>query len=209
VTAPGPQARRATLEDLPRLLVLWKEAQLPVDDLQKRFAEFQLAQADNGVLLGAIGFRATGTEGCLHSEAFAAGAADQADALRAQFWHRAQLIAKNHGLLRAWTQCDAPFWRQLGFQPAAGDSLQKLPADFGKTERPWFWLQLREETAGPVSIEKELAMLQALQKDRSEAWKDQVKKFKMLAYLVLMFVMVLVLLAVFAYLKGRGQAPGP
>ena len=38
------QVRRATLEDLLKLIALWQQENLPWENLEKRFTEFQLAE---------------------------------------------------------------------------------------------------------------------------------------------------------------------
>ena len=46
------QIRRATLDDLPRLIELWALERLPVSDYERRFKEFQVAQGADGEILG-------------------------------------------------------------------------------------------------------------------------------------------------------------
>src|SRR5262249_16714198 len=82
MTTPNQQVRRATVEDLQKLMPLWQRENLPAQDLEKRFKEFQVVQGHGGELLGAVGLQIAGAEGCLHSEVFAHH--EQADALRQQ-----------------------------------------------------------------------------------------------------------------------------
>ncbi|MCX6904373.1 MAG: hypothetical protein NTW03_13020, partial [Verrucomicrobia bacterium] len=100
------QVRRATVEDLPQLRPLWQAADLPVEGLEKRFTEFQVAQTDQGEIVAAIGLQISEGQGRLHSEAI--GWFDSADQLRAQIWPRLQSVARNQGLSRLWTSFDAP-----------------------------------------------------------------------------------------------------
>lgn len=191
MTTASPQVRRANIEDLPQLVLLWKREQFDVADLEKRFKEFQVVEDGAGGLAGAMGFQVIGHEGCLHSEAFARH--EQADALRQLFLERAHVIAKNHGLFRLWTQFATPFWNQCGLRYAGTEELTKLPAGFGGDARPWRFVQLREETSGPPSVEKEFAMFREMERERTERVLRQAKTLKFVAVVV-----VLALVGVFA-----------
>ena len=50
MTPPNPQVRRATIEDLPQLVLLWRREGYAVSDLEKRFKEFQVIDAPEGGL---------------------------------------------------------------------------------------------------------------------------------------------------------------
>src|SRR5439155_27234308 len=102
MTTSNPPVRRATVEDLPKFVPLWQEENLPGPELEKRFKEFQVVEGPDGDLLGCMGLEIGGVEARLHSEVFAH--AGQADTLRELLWERTQVLAKNHGLLRVWTQ---------------------------------------------------------------------------------------------------------
>src|SRR5688572_8993095 len=119
MSTPQLQVRRATIDDLPKLAPLWREENLDVDDLEKRFKEFQVAEGLSGEVIAALGLQVAGQEGRLHSEVFARP--EEADLAREKLWERAQIIANNHGLVRVWTQLTAPFWHTNGFAPAPGD----------------------------------------------------------------------------------------
>src|SRR5712671_5721123 len=128
MTIPNLQVRRATIEDLPKLAQLWRQENLPAQDLEKQFKEFQVVEGAGGELAAAVGLQVAGLEARLHSEVFAH--AEQADALRELLWERAQVVAQNHGLVRLWTQFSTPFWNHSGFRHAAPDLLAKLPPVF-------------------------------------------------------------------------------
>src|SRR4051812_28406856 len=98
MTRPNQQVRRATVEDLRKLAALWQQENLPPQDLEKRFKEFQVVEGEGGELLGALGLQISGHEGRLHSEAFAH--AEEADSLRELLWERAKIVATNFGLIR-------------------------------------------------------------------------------------------------------------
>src|SRR5689334_7905888 len=117
MTTQNPQVRRATIEDLPKLVALWQAEGLPVQTMEKRFKEFQVIAGTDDAILGVVGLEIAGLEGRLHSEAFAHP--EQADDLRALFWERFQVLAQNHGLVRVWTQFATPFWTHSGFQVAS------------------------------------------------------------------------------------------
>src|SRR5262249_43479573 len=67
MTTPNQQVRRATIEDLQKLIVLWQQEGLPWQELEKRFKEFQVVEGEESELLGTVGLQISGHEGCLHS----------------------------------------------------------------------------------------------------------------------------------------------
>ena len=99
MSTPQLQVRRATIDDLPKLAPLWREENLDVNDLEKRFKEFQIVEGPSGEVVGAVGLQVAGQEGRLHSEVFARP--EQADLAREKLWERAQILVNNHGLLRS------------------------------------------------------------------------------------------------------------
>src|SRR5947207_1815499 len=107
------QVRRATVDDLPQLIVLRKAAHLPATDLEKRFTEFQVVENAEGKLAAAIGLQISQQQGLLHSEMVLDFSL--ADKLRPRLWERVEKVAANHGLFRVWTQETAPYWKQTGF----------------------------------------------------------------------------------------------
>src|ERR1043166_7226931 len=186
------QVRRSTVEDLPGLVPLWQQEDLPWQELEKRFKEFQVVGAPDGELLGAVGLQIVGVEGRLHSEVFAH--AEQSDGLRELLWERVQVLAGNHGLVRVWTQFSTPFWNHNGFQSANSEVLAKLPGAFGSGggAQPWQLVQLRNDAAAPLSVEKEFAAFKAMEKQRTEQLFRRAK--------VLRFIAATLLLAVFGLL---------
>jgi N-acetylglutamate synthase-like GNAT family acetyltransferase len=204
MTTPNPQVRRATIEDLPNLVALWQAEGFPVDAMEKRFKEFQVIAAGD-TILGVIGLEIAGTEGRLHSEAFAHP--EQADELRALFWERFQVLAQNHGLVRVWTQFSTPFWTHSGFMPAGADLLAKLPAGFSEEPRPWRYFQLRPELPGLASIDKEFAMFKEMENERTARLLRQAKVLKMIAAIVVMAVFVLVAFWILTWYKTQARGP--
>lgn len=201
MTTASPQVRRANIEDLPQLVLLWKREQFDVADLEKRFKEFQVVEDGAGELAGAMGFQVVGHEGCLHSESFARH--EQADALRQLFLERAHVIAKNHGLVRIWTQFATPFWNQCGLRYAGAEELTKLPAGFGGDARPWRLEQLREEASGPPSVEKEFAMFREMERERTERVLRQAKTLKVVAVVIVLAVVGVFAVGIMAWFKTR------
>src|SRR2546423_11556340 len=106
------RVRRATLDDITELTALWKSMDFPADELSKRITEFQVAEAADGKLLGAVGLQITERQGRIQCEAFTDFAL--AEQLRPLLWDRIYAVATNHGLLRLWTNEKAPFWSHCG-----------------------------------------------------------------------------------------------
>jgi N-acetylglutamate synthase-like GNAT family acetyltransferase len=188
------QLRRATLDDLPKLIALWQREHLPWTDLEKRFTEFQIAEEVE--FLAAIGLQIAGKEAKLHSEAFTYG--DQADDLRARLWERAQNLARNMGLVRIWTRLESPFWNGNGFQPATEELVAKLPGAFAENNAAWRVLVLKDEKAGAISIDKEFELFKEAQREETQRLMQRARVMKMIAVIfALCFTGLLILWAVF------------
>ncbi|MCI0745038.1 MAG: hypothetical protein L0Y58_06505 [Verrucomicrobia subdivision 3 bacterium] len=199
MSTPPFQIRRATIDDLPHLSAMWRAENLPVEDLEKRFKEFQVAEASGGEIIGAIGLQIAGHEGRLHSEVFAHP--EQSDMLRQTLWERAQVLAGNHGLVRMWTQLNAPFWHMNGFAVATGEALSKLPPVFGANPEPWRFVQLRDEAVSAISLDKEFAMFREAEKERTEKIFRQARVLKMIAAVIAAGVLVLVLVWAISFFR--------
>jgi hypothetical protein len=199
MTTPNLQARRATIEDLQRLMPLWERAGLPAGELGKRLQEFQVVEAENGEITGALGFQIAGHDARLHHECFAR--AEDADAVRAKLWERVQMISKNHGLVRMWTQHASPFWKQSGFQPPPPEVAGKLPAVFAGQPEPWSFLQLREDVAASPTVEKEFAMFKELQQEERERAFRQARRMKLVALVAVVAVFILLVVWAVVWLK--------
>src|SRR5688572_24083219 len=100
------RVRRATLDDISQLTALWKSMDFPVEELAKRITDFQIAEGPDGKVLGALGLQIAERQGRIHSECFTDFAL--AEQLRPLLWDRVHSVAINHGLLRLWTQEQAP-----------------------------------------------------------------------------------------------------
>ena len=107
----------------------------PAEDLARRVTEFQVAEGPEGKILGAVGLQIAERQGLIHSEAFSDFAL--AEQLRPLLWDRLHAVATNHGLLRLWTQEQAPFWNHCGLQRADAEALEKLPAPWRGPPGAW------------------------------------------------------------------------
>ena len=206
MTTSNQKVRRATVEDLQKLVPLWQQENLPWQDLEKRFKEFQVVEGGGGELLGAIGLQIAGLEGRLHSEAFAH--AEQADALREKLLERFHIVAGNFGLVRLWTQFATPFWNGSGFQYAAAEVLPKLPPVFAGDPHPWKFIQLKAEVAAPLSIDKEFAMFKEAEKERTEKIFRQARILKTIAAVLAVGIFILVLIMVVLYFRAQARRHG-
>jgi N-acetylglutamate synthase-like GNAT family acetyltransferase len=209
VNAPPYVVRRATVDDLGGLKALWERASLQVLELERRLTEFQLIVRDGGEVLGAVALQLAGKQGLLHSEAFAQP--EHEDELRPRLWERLQTVARNHGLVRLWTQEQSPFWHQAGFIEADLELQKKLPTGFGNAHQRWWTLQLKEETAGALSIEQEFELFQQAQKAGTEQMLAQAHKLKTVAYVIAVVVLVFTVVAglYVARTIWRGAPPAP
>jgi N-acetylglutamate synthase-like GNAT family acetyltransferase len=166
VSASKYGVRRATLDDLAQLAAIWQPMGFPVDELARRVTEFQVAEMPEGQILGALGLQIAERQGLVHSEAF--GDFAFAEQLRPLLWERVHAVATNHGLLRIWTQEQAPFWNHCGLLAADAEVLQKLPSLWRRASSHWRTLKLRDDVETVVSLDKEFAFFMASEKQRTE-----------------------------------------
>lgn len=192
MSAAGYHVRRAIVDDLPNLTLLWNSMHLPAGELERRVTEFQVAESDDGNLLGAIGMQIVERHGLVHNEAFTDfGLADR---LRAQIWERLQSVATNRGLVRLWTAEVAPFWKSNGFRPAERDELKRLPSAWGQVSRNWLTLPLRDEDALRNTLEMDFTSLKRQEDERRQLLLSRAKMFKNIG-IALAVVVVIGLLA--------------
>jgi len=200
------QVRRATIDDLPKLLPLWQKENLPVQELESRFKEFQVIENAEGGIAGAIGLQVSGKDGRLHSEAFEDFG--QADSLRAVLWDRVRTVAQNHGLVRVWSQFTSPYWRTIGFDAASNELLTKLPNNFGADRTPWACVKLREDNSATVSLDKEFALFRESEKETTAKMLRQARVLKIVAGVIAFLVFVLVLAWAVMFFKLQKHPPG-
>jgi len=196
------KVRRATTDDLDALIALWKSAQLPADELDKRFTEFQIVEADNGKLLGALGLQIAGAEGKVHSEAYLDFGLT--DLLRPLLWERLVKVASNNGLFRLWTNEPAPFWKkECGFVQSPVDVAAKIPEQFGNRKMNWLFLQLKEDRAAPNTLDAEFARFKAEEKERTEKMYQQARMFRGVAWGLAVLLFIFVGVGVIYLLRAR------
>ena len=197
---PTPQyhSRRATLEDLPELRSLWHNAHLDLNDLEKRFTEFQLVTSAEGNIVGALGLQIHKQHGLIHSETFIAP--EIATEVRPLLWQRILTVAKNNGLLRLWVLPIASFYREQGFTDVDAALRAKLPEPFGNPAADWVSLKLKDENQ-VANVEREFELFAMTQKQESERLMSQAQAFKVIAY-GLLFV-VLGAIAALAFFLSR------
>ena len=199
MTVANYRVRRATLEDIEALTGLWQAMHLPADDLAKRITEFQIAENAEGQLVGAVGLQLLERQGRLHSEGFTDFAL--ADVLRPQLWERLQSVASNNGLVRLWTQEQAPFWSHCGLVKPDPESLEKLPAAWKPLKGQWLTLKLKEDIEEVISADKEFAMFMQAERQRTERAFQQAKVLKFIATLLAIGVLFLVMAGAFLVIR--------
>ena len=205
---PAYTVRRATVDDLGGLKLLWERARFQVLDLERRLTDFQLIVSDAGDLIGAIGLQIEGKQGKLHSGAFTQP--ELGEQFRPRLWERIQTVARNHGLVRLWTQEGGPFWQEAGFTETSPEALKKLPANFGGAPARWLTLQLKDEHAAALSVEHEFELFQTAQKEETEKLMrlGRTMKFTVFAALGIAVAIGLVLVVKLAFKNPSMLFPG-
>jgi N-acetylglutamate synthase-like GNAT family acetyltransferase len=204
MSPPNLRIRRATTDDFQSLKSLWKSMRLPADGLEKRLTEFQVIEADDGQIAGAIGVQIVRQHARLHSEGYTDFAL--ADAARELFWERIQTITAHHGVFRLWTQENSPFWVRWGFQPATVETLERLPEEWKRSEGKWLTLQLKNEEA-IAALDKELEAFRESEKKRTAETLEQARSMTT-TITIIAFVVGIVLIGVAFYLFiRRGFSP--
>jgi N-acetylglutamate synthase-like GNAT family acetyltransferase len=203
------QARRATVDDLPRLKELWTLMRISEGDLERQLTDFQVAVDADGQVIGGIAIQMNQRHARIHSEAFEDFSL--ADYARPALWERIQTLATNHGLVRLWTQEQSPFWSRNGFQAASEDALRKLPAPWDRASNTWLTIKLKDEEA-VASLDKEFSLFVEAEKQQRSQMLGRAKTLKTLAIAGIMLVALLfIAAAVWMFLKQRtgGLRPPP
>lgn len=197
------RVRRATLEDIDSLTVIWQSMHFPIDELARRITEFQVAESGVGELLGAVGLHVSGRQGLVHSEAF--GDFALAEHLRPLLWDRLQSVANNQGLLRVWTQERAPFWSHCGLVKPDAAALEKLPAAWRELSGGWLTLKLREDVERLTSVDKEFGIFMQAERARTQRSLQRGKVMKAIATLIAIGLLGLVIAgALYIYRQNPG-----
>lgn len=199
--------RRATVDDLAQLKALWQAMAFTTPDLDKRLTEFQVAVTAEGRVIGAVGLQIASGHGLIHSEAFTDFSL--ADEVRPLLWERLQAIAANYGLFRLWTREAAPFWGRCGLLPASEELLPRLPEPWRAQASRWMTLQLREETAATISVEREFDLFMAAERQRTRSALDQARTLKTIATVLAVGLAAAVLTASLYFLLRNPQGLTP
>lgn len=203
--------RRATVDDLPALKVLWTTANLPADELEGRLTEFQVVES-NGEFAGAVGIQVVRQHLRFYAEDFTDFSV--ADASRELLWERIQKIAANHGVFRVWTQEASPFWTRWGFQPANAATLERLPDEWkNKSEDDldtpkrgdggWFTLELKNEDAIKAALGNQFAGFMDAEKKQTAEVATRARQIRTF-FTVIFFAIGIICFAVAFYLLFHG-----
>jgi len=197
MTSPQLRVRRATVDDLDALKPLWAVMRLPMDEMERRLTEFQIAEDAGGRFAGALGVQIVRQHALLHSEDYPNFA--DADAARELFWDRVRKIAANHGVFRIWTQDRSPFWSRLGFFPADSETLGRLPPEWSNLEGQWFTLELKNEAVINAALTNQFAEFMAAEKKSAEEISAKAKT--MMTFITAAgFLIFFACMAILAYL---------
>ena len=197
------QARRATVDDLPRLKELWALMRIPEGDLERQFTDFQVAVDAAGQVIGGVAIQMNQRQARIHSEAFEDFSL--ADYARPALWERIQTLATNHGLVRLWTQEQSPFWSRNGFQATSEEALRKLPAPWDRASNTWLTIKLKDEEV-VASLDKEFSMFIEAEKQQRSQLLGRAKTLKTLAIAGIVLVVVALLFiaaAIWIFIKQR------
>ena len=199
MSPPQLRIRRATTDDYQDLKSLWNSMRLPAGELEKRLTEFQVIEAGDGQIVGAIGVQIIGRHALVHSEGYTDFSV--ADAARQLFWERIQTITAHHGVFRLWTQENSPFWARWGFVPASLELLERLPVEWKRSGEKWLTIQLKNEEA-IAALNKELETFRESEKKRTAETLDQARPITT-TITVIAFVVGIILfgVAIFIFLR--------
>lgn len=198
------ELRRATIEDIDALARLWRACDLDVSGLERRLTEFHVALDDEQRLLGAIGLRLQGGEGCLHTEAY--HDVEGMNVAREALLERVGKMADALGLHRMWTTLDLPALGERAFEEPDEESMEAFPREFGDWRQNWRIALLRDPSAAPANLEKQLAMLTIQNRESSQQIVRSAKIVKglMNGALILLAIAMVAMLAVLIQRYTRG-----
>lgn len=199
----GLSARRAAVEDLAALQALWMENGLPWEALGEYLNEFQVTVDDSGLITGAIGLLIEGGQALLHTEAVRPGT--DADVSRAALWRRVQIVARNQGVERIWTQEDADYWRASGFSPVPPPLVERAPASFLKSADAWLACDLMDPERAKAMINEQLAIMEAQRLQAAEEFQRKVRIFRIAAILLAFGVLVLCVWLLYRVVQTPGM----
>ncbi len=194
-------ARRATLDDLPALEALWQRCGLPWEQLEKYLTEFQVILNEDGGALGALGLLVDGHEGLVHTEAIPPGQ-DAADDLRAALWKRLQIVARNQGVLRLWTQEDAPYWGTVGFGGPDGKVRSEAKSAFLDSDPDWRFFQLADPDRAAKLVQEQLAVWEATRSQEADSFQQTIQNIRNSAFIITgAIIVILFAMALYVFVR--------
>lgn len=195
-------ARRATIDDLQALQVLWQQAALPWEELERYVTEFVVVPDESGMLLAAIGLQVEGDQALLHSEAIFQS--DMADATRQSLWQRIQIVGRNQGVCRIWTLEDAPFWASV-FSKATPEEIANLCTPFADPTGSWWTYQLLDPKRTQQLLDERLALWEANRRVESTDLADSIQRIRRFSYAVAgIIILAMVFMVVYVLLRRPG-----
>ena len=184
------RVRRATLDDIGQLTAIRESMHYPAQDLARRITEFQVAEDADGTVLGGVGLQVAERQGLVHSEAF--GDFALAEPLRQLLWDRVNAVATNRGLLRLWTQENAPFWNHCGLVQADSEALQKLPALWRGPSSAWLTLKLKDDVETVLAVDREFTVFMQSEKQRTARVFQRARIIKAIATVIAFALLIAV-----------------
>lgn len=195
------QARRATVDDLPRLKELWAMMRIADGDLERQLTDFQVVVDETGNVVGSVAMQMTARQARIHSEAFEDFSL--AEYARPALWTRIQTLAANHGLVRLWTQEQSPFWSRNGFQAAPEEALEKMPSMWDRFSTGWLTIKLKDEDA-MASLDKEFALFMETEKQQRSQVLGQARIIKIVVLtLITLLAIAIAAAAIWLFIKQR------
>ena len=199
---PAPlESRRATIEDLGALEILWSQSGLPAAELVKFLTEFHVVTDPDGQILHAIGLLVEGDQALLHSEALSVPQSIEPDACRAAVWRRLRILARNQGISRIWTQEDAEYWQVSGYQPISESQLPAELPSFVPREAGWWMHQSPDAAQADLMVQREFALWKTQREQESQSFQQRVKTFRAVA--LVLFALSLILLLGFLFYAAK------
>ena len=162
-----------------------------------------MAGEGEGVLLGAIGLMVEGNDALLHSEALAPG--DEGDEIRAALWRRLQIVARNQGIHRLWTQEDADYWRTGGFGAAPAETVSAATAAFVDKTSTWLVCDLIDPAKAKQLVTEQMAIWHATRTQEADELQGKIRAFRNASLLVAAVVVVLMIGMVVFVLRQRPE----
>jgi N-acetylglutamate synthase-like GNAT family acetyltransferase len=204
---PAPlESRRATIEDLGALEILWSQSGLPATELGKFLTEFHVVTDSEGQILHAIGLLVEGDQALLHSEALSVPLPVEPDVCRAAVWRRLRILARNQGISRIWTQEDAEYWRVSGYQAIPESQLPPELPSFVQREAGWWMHQSPDTAQADLMVQREFALWKTQREQESQSFQQRVKAFRAVALGLFGLSLILLLGFLFYAAKLRPDA---